>query len=286
MIGDDVGISSKEGARRYRTLLDQIGVSINDSKSLIPSDHSRVAEIAKRQFISGKEISPIPPRVLVEATKNLEGLLEFLQVTANRTGRFSELTELELKGIRRIVRKNKEFNTDKFQVLLTCSLQQYNPFGEYLDLLAPIRDGVASRWNTSFPPQAYQGEIDRYIETVAANTVNQNPIALSALGYGSSPSPSTSQTSPLISSYLELRRKVLEELFKRCGMLFTHEEDIADAQKSGLLVSTSDVYDALLSGPDPLSPKDFMEKRRIRRKQAVDLLYRYYSQSRLAKMKS
>jgi hypothetical protein len=137
MIGDDVGISSKEGARRYRTLLDQIGVSINDSKSLIPSDHSRVAEIAKRQFISGKEISPIPPRVLVEATKNLEGLLEFLQVTANRTGRFSELTELELKGIRRIVRKNKEFNTEKFQVLLTFSStiqsiwRVFGPFGPH-----------------------------------------------------------------------------------------------------------------------------------------------------------
>jgi hypothetical protein len=267
--------------------MNEIGVSINDSKSLIPTHSNKIAEIAKRQFLEGMEISPIPPRVLLESTKNLEGLLEFLQVLANRTGRFSDLTELELNGIRRIVRKNRFFDTEKFQVLLTCSLQQYNPFGEYLDLLAPIKDEVTSRWNTSIPVQTYQNEIDRFIEREAANTVSHNPIALdiasNALGYNSSPSPSASQTFPLISSYLELRRKVLEELFRKCGMLFTGERDIADAQKSGLLVSIHDVYDALLSGPDPLAPKDFMEKRRIRRKQAVDLLYRYYSQSRFAK---
>lgn len=284
IIGDDVGISSREGATRYQNFMQEIGVSINDAKSLIPSHDNKVAEIAKRQFMEGKEISPIPPRVLLESTGSLEGLLEFLQVLANRTGKFKELSELELRGVRRIVRKNKEFDTDKFQVLLTCSLQQYNPFGEYLNLLAPIKNEVTPRWNESIPTMTYQGELDSWMLRSAVNMVNQNPLALSALGLGPSPRPSASQSSPLISSYLGLRRKVLEELFRRSEQRVTHEYGEENSHKEIPLTSI-DVYNEILSGPDPLSPKDFMEKRRIRRKQAVDLLYRYYNQSRFARAK-
>jgi hypothetical protein len=289
LIGDDVAMSSKKGAKRYRSLMTRLGVSLNDSKSLIPTRENKVAEIAKRQFICGKEVSPIPPRVLLESTKNLEGLLEFLQVLANRTDKFRQLSRLELSGIRRIIRKNKEFDTDKFQVLLDCPLFEYNPFGPYSDLLAPIRDEVTNRWNRSIPIQTYMNEIDSFLHKEASNKVNQHPLALSSVGMAPSPSVSANQSSPLISEYLTLRRKGLEDLFKRLEHWQT--DDIRQLRPEHgeyhtmASVTVPSAYQEILSGPDPLSPKDFMEKRRIRRKQTVDLLYRYYGQSRFAKVR-
>jgi len=92
MIGDDMAISSKEGARRYENFMSTIGVEISKGKSLQPIGNTKVAEIAKRQFVSGVEISPIPPRVLIESSKTLEGFIEFLEVLSSRTDNFRKFS--------------------------------------------------------------------------------------------------------------------------------------------------------------------------------------------------
>lgn len=280
MIGDDMGMSSEEGAKRYKDFMTSIGVSINDSKSLIPYRGNKVAEIAKRQFSAGIEISPIPPRVLVESTKSLEGLLEFLQVLASRTGKFQDLSELERINILRLVRNNKEFDTDKFQVTLTCPLVKYNPFGIYIELLGPLVKEVTSKWNTSMPVQTYQHEMERYILDIAVNAINNNPLTLESLGIIKSPGASQSQSFPLIESYLKIRSEDLKRLLRE-----SQAHQGSDDWDDDHVTSPESVYEEIVSGPDPNSPKDFMEKRRIRRKQTIDLLYKYYSQSRFARMK-
>jgi hypothetical protein len=280
VIGDDVGISSKEGAMRYRDLMNEIGVSINDSKSLIPTNSNKVAEIAKRQYSEGKEISPIPPRVLVESTKSLEGLIEFLQVLANRTGKFRDLSGLELSSVENLIISNKEFEDEKFQVTLTCPFNnRYNPLRDYLDIVHPLRERVESMWNTSMPTQTYQGEYERWFKELAVKAINTNPMAFIALGLSTNaPRTGDSQITPLVKSYLDTRYKFLEKLIR--VTLAHHGHDDWDDDH---VTSPEEVYDELISGPDPLSPKDFMEKRRIRRKQSIDLLYRYYSASRFAR---
>lgn len=279
MIGDDIGISSKEGARKYQTFMSSIGVSINDTKSLIPTNSEKVAEIAKRQFLAGNEISPIPPRVLVESTKGPEGLLEFLQVLANRTGKFRDLSELEKTGIHRLVRMNQEIESDLFQVTLTCPLDKYNPFGDYLHLLKPEDLGVSNRWNTSMPVQTYQHEMESYILNVAVNAINNYPLTFESLGIGNAPRTSDSQSSPLIHSYLSIRREDLKRLLRE-----TQAHQGTDDWDDDHVTSPESVYDALVTGPDPTSPKDFMEKRRISRKRSIDLIYKFYGQSRFAKI--
>jgi hypothetical protein len=279
VIGDDVGISSKEGAMRYRSFMESIGVSINDSKSLIPKDNTKVAEIAKRLFLAGNEISPIPPRVLIESTKGTEGLLEFLQVLANRTGKFRQLSELEKTGIKKLVRLNKDFNSDLFQVTLTCPLIKYNPFGPYLNLLAPDEIGITTRWNSSFPVQTYQNELESYLIEIAVNAINHNPLTHESLGMGNAPRTSDNQSSPLITSYLDIRREVLKRILRE-----TQAHQGTDDWDDDHVSSPESVFEELVAGPDPTSPKDFMEKRRIRRKQTIDLLNKYYSRSRFARM--
>jgi hypothetical protein len=279
VIGDDVGMSSVEGAKRYQTLMSELGVSINDSKSLIPSSGNKVAEIAKRQFTEGIEISPIPPRVLIESTKGTEGLLEFLQVLANRTGKLGDLSRLEKKGIKRLVHLNRDINSDLFQVTLTCPLLKYNPFGAYLHLLAPNQIGVTGRWNTSFPVQTYQNELESFILDIAVSAINRNPMTMESLGMGNAPRTSDSQSSPLITSYLDIRREEMKKLLRE-----SQAHQGSDDWDDDHVVSPESVYEAIISGPDPTSPKDFMEKRRVRRKLAIDLLYRCYNKSRFARL--
>lgn len=279
VIGDDVGISSEEGARKYRSFMESIGVSINDLKSLIPTDNTKVAEIAKRLFKAGIEISPIPPRVLIESTKGTEGLLEFLQVLANRTSKFSSLSELEEKGIRRLVHTNRDIKSDLFQVTLTCPLLKYNPFGPYLDLLAPEKIGVTSRWNSSFPVQTYLNELESFLIQKAVNAINQDPLTLESLGMGNAPRTSDSQSSPLITSYLNIRREELIILLRE-----TQAHQGSDDWDDDHVSSPESVFEMLVTGPDPTSPKDFMEKRRVSRKRTIDLLNKYYSSSRFARL--
>jgi hypothetical protein len=280
MIGDDVAISSVEGARKYKALMKDIGVSINDTKSLIPKSNINVAEIAKRQFIAGNEISPVPPRVLVESTKGPEGLLEFIQVLANRTGKLRDLSEFEKKGVKKIILSNKDFNTELFQVLLTCPLKMYNPFIDLHSLLTAQEIGVVSKWNTSMPVQTYQHEIERYILNIAVNKINSYPLTFESLGLVKAPRSSESQTSPLVFNYLNTRREELKALLRE-----TQAHQGTDDWDDDHVISPESVYDEIVSGPDPLEPKDFMEKRKIRRKRTIDLIFRYWQQSRFAKVR-
>jgi hypothetical protein len=291
VIGDDMGMISEEGARRYQSLMTQIGVSINDAKSLIPNRNTRVAEIAKRQFLAGNEISPIPPRVLIESTKSLQGLCEFLSVLASRTAKFRNLSELERTGIYSLILANKEFDSDKFQVTLSCPLPMYHPFKEYIDLLAPLVDnGLPDRWNRSFPIQTYQNEIERFLSEKTSKLVNMHPISLEIAGMPTSPRSGNSLITPLVDKYLSNRKEVLKNLLQ--SNLFTPQID--DNRRSGhqLLddapiksMSLEEIWNEIVSGPNYASPKDFMEKRKIRQKQSIDLLFEYYNYSRFARFK-
>jgi hypothetical protein len=278
VIGDDVGMSSKEGAMKYRSLMETLGVSINDEKSLIPNESNRVAEIAKRQFKQGDEISAIPPRVLIEATKGLEGLLEFLQVAAVRTGKLRPFSsELEMEGIRSMIKRNRDFLTDQFQVTITCPLDKYNPFQVYLNLLAPFR--VTGRWNTSMPVKTFIHEMERYILNIAVMAINQHPLSLELFGMpAGAPRSSNSPVTPLITNYLAIRKEALKKLLK---VTLAHQG--TDDWDDDHVVSSESIYEELLSGPNPYSPKDFMEKRRIRRKASLELIYKFYGVSRFAK---
>jgi hypothetical protein len=58
---------------------------INLNKSVIPSAGSLPAiELAKRVYVSGKQISPIPCEVLVNARKSVTGFLDFYNTIAER----------------------------------------------------------------------------------------------------------------------------------------------------------------------------------------------------------
>jgi hypothetical protein len=91
IIGDDVAILDSKAAVKYEELILGLGVPISKSKSITPylkvSGSLPSAEIAKRYFVNGKELTPVRPYEL----ESLSGAgwplaLEFFQKLIHRWG--------------------------------------------------------------------------------------------------------------------------------------------------------------------------------------------------------
>lgn len=62
LLGDDLVIADEAVAATYQVVARDLGVEINLSKSLI--SHTGVSEFAKRLFDEGKDLSPLPPKLV------------------------------------------------------------------------------------------------------------------------------------------------------------------------------------------------------------------------------
>lgn len=73
VIGDDVAIFNSAVASRYEKILNLLEVPISKDKSIISkvSDNSSRGEIAKRIFLNGEELSPIPTGAIHSGKKDL-----------------------------------------------------------------------------------------------------------------------------------------------------------------------------------------------------------------------
>jgi len=85
IIGDDIAIGSKFGAKEYIHILDTLGMEISFEKSIVSDDQNNVGEIAKRLFLNGQDISPIPPHILINSTTSLVGFIEFVRIYLERS---------------------------------------------------------------------------------------------------------------------------------------------------------------------------------------------------------
>jgi hypothetical protein len=89
VIGDDMLLACPHAASRYLEACRLLGMPINLNKSVIPSTGSLPSiELAKRVYISGKQVSPIPCDVLVNARKSVTGFLDFYNTIADRIDDF------------------------------------------------------------------------------------------------------------------------------------------------------------------------------------------------------
>jgi len=71
LIGDDIAIFHKDVAVSYKRILLKLGIPINLTKSSTPPPKGTGAvEIAKRTFYQGKEMSPCPPDIILQAKKD------------------------------------------------------------------------------------------------------------------------------------------------------------------------------------------------------------------------
>lgn len=71
LLGDDIVIFDEAVAEEYRLLMAELGVSINDSKSI---NGPGVAEFAKRVFRNGSEVTGVSGALVAQAVANLSGI--------------------------------------------------------------------------------------------------------------------------------------------------------------------------------------------------------------------
>lgn len=76
VLGDDVVIGHKTVASCYQNLMEDLGVSINLSKSLTSKTQS--LEFAKKLFIQGVNVSPLGPKSIFELIKNPHAFKEMV----------------------------------------------------------------------------------------------------------------------------------------------------------------------------------------------------------------
>jgi len=85
IIGDDIVIGHKNVAEEYLKVMKNLGMEINFSKTIIPSETCKgKGEIAKRLFSLGREISPITPKTIQQGGYKLSSLLELVKLLRDR----------------------------------------------------------------------------------------------------------------------------------------------------------------------------------------------------------
>jgi len=91
VLGDDLVIGNQAVAESYLIIAKDLGVEINQSKSLIST--IGVAEFAKRLIYSGTDLSPVPPKLIVRLIRNIRNLPSVVREMVDR-GMLSEASLL------------------------------------------------------------------------------------------------------------------------------------------------------------------------------------------------
>jgi len=272
VIGDDMAIASKNGTERYEEVLNILGMEISKEKSIKSNDKNNLGEIAKRLFINGGEISPIPPDILVKSTGTLVGFMEFIRVFSEKLhhsdpGGFSDS---EYRTILEQLFHNSKFKNDSdAHVLLTCPALEHFPV---LPSIPPL-SGMRIAWRTDLPVKRLLMDLDRFILEEANRRTNQKVIEISPDFNSSAFVESTKlRKSPLYKAYTALHKKELLSLIRKINTTYIDEE--ADSFAEGPLKDLRDI----LSYPNPLNngiSEIYLSKRKLKLRNTHSLIQRF-----------
>jgi hypothetical protein len=277
VIGDDMVMSSKVASEKYRDICEKLGIEINRSKSVIPKTASdKCGEIAKRVFSSGCEISPIPPKVLIQATEDLSGLLEFIRVLVSRT--HSPLGSLHLdigKIIELLVTTSKLYYNPSVHIILSCPVL-WKKF-TLLPPLPPI-SGLRVCWTEGVTDRMISNELDQYLTVEANNIINKYALDKGLLpglpGKSLGGVDLQNGVTPLIKTYMA------EMLIKVKALINVHGTSYEDEQDDSFAKTPNELILELHSIPDPFDTRDFRTKRVLRERRTLELIKKFWTNSR------
>lgn len=165
IIGDDVAIADRRVGERYMAIMADLEVPISLGKSILPGSTVRAGEIAKRLFVLGEEISPVPPKVLNQATDSLAGLVELDRTLTDR-GYYSR-SEQEPPNLHRdrvmssLFFKSRARNSLAARSYLGCPFRREAPLS-----------GLTYVWDGS-EPQFLGDQYTQYISVRASEKVTK-----------------------------------------------------------------------------------------------------------------
>jgi len=272
VIGDDMAIASKYGTDGYEASLDALGMEISVEKSIKSTPKDNLGEIAKRLFVNGGEISPIPPDILIKSTGTIVGFLEFIRVFSEKLhhqdrGGFSDS---EYRTVLEQLFHNSKFKDDyDAHVLLTCPALEHFPV---LPSIPPL-SGIRTPWRTDLPVKRLLNELDRFLLEEANQQTNQKVMEMDPMFNPSAFVESTKTTkSPLYNAYKAQHKKELLGIIRRINT--TYVDDEADSFAEGPIKDIKDI----LSYPNPLNngvSEIYLSKRKLRLRNTSSLIQRF-----------
>jgi hypothetical protein len=233
VIGDDVALASKHGAKVYESILHRLGMTISYEKSVFSTDKVFLGEIAKRLFINGGEISPIPPDILIKSTGNLIGFLEFIRVFSEKFHHSDQggFSDSEYQDLLKELFLNSNFSSDlDARVLLSCPILDDFPI---LPRVPPL--GVTPLWNTEISKIRYLRDFEQFLLETANNRTNDK-IVKDLTGRVE---PAKHGKYPMFNFYLDALKKDYKQLLNRINTTYIDEE--ADSFAEGPIKDLRDI---------------------------------------------
>jgi hypothetical protein len=283
IIGDDMAMESTMGAERYQEVLKILGMEISYEKSIIQHNKHNLGEIAKRLFINGGEISPIPPDILIKSTGTIIGFLEFTRVFSEKLhhsdpGGFSDSEYQDILGA---LFHNSTFRDDlDARVLVTFPILEYFSI---LPRIPPLK-GVRSPWKEDIPQRMLRNSFDRFILETANQRTNSMIVDLEK-ELQSPVSSESSQNLEELHLYKEFKKQnknALKQLIRRINTVYIDEE--ADSFAEGPIQDIRDI----LSHPSPLNgivDKIYLSKRELKLRNTHSLIQQFYDKNKFFQKK-
>lgn len=164
---------------------------------------------------------------------------------------------------------NREYNQDQTGSVLTFPL--LNERKEIIpSFWGALLSEVTPYWDTS-SPKALANEFDQFLLEESVNKLNQSPIFMKIMEgkSGKLLRPADAREVPFIDYYYSAKAEQLSPYLSTYAGIYQDGEDDAFS------ITPTELMRTLLSEPDLQSAKDFMQKRRIRRKRTHGIIHKF-----------
>lgn len=258
IIGDDIVIASKKGAESYKRILEVLGMEISEEKSITSSNENRLGEIAKRLFIDGGEISPIPPDILIKSTGTLVGFMEFIRVFSEKfhhadQGGFSDAEYQRILNELFLISSIKD--DDDARVLLTCPILDNFPI---LPTIPPLKE-VKSVWKAEVPKIRILRDFEQFFLELCNKRTNEHVMNIEYPKPVQSGASIVNDNYPLYKKMAAWNKSKLNIIIKRINTTYVDEE--ADSFAEGPIKDIRDI----LSFPNPSHQSTMYLSKRVLR---------------------
>jgi hypothetical protein len=269
VIGDDMAISNKDAAGHYLNTLQKLGMPIAIAKSIIPVDGvQNVAEIAKRYFVNGIEISPITPSAVNLATNSLEDLLSLNRLLKDRSYYNSNLgptkssrgTLCESKVIYDLLKNVKHSAFKDALIYLSSPLcKTFTGDTTPFPLIEEVRNKV---WDKTY---GFNHKFEQYLTIMLTNKIIDIEKLMSK-----GRAEESAEYSPIVNHYFKVMASEMKLVIQKYNYSYTDEE--GDSDEILDQSSPSFVLLELLSRPNPDTKPLFQRRSNVRTRIHKNLL--------------
>jgi hypothetical protein len=291
VIGDDMAITGKQVAEDYRAILSDLGMDISKEKSCIPNKNGiPSAEIAKRLFVRGLEITPVTPHQVCLGTNGLNDLLA-LDRTLSNLGYydipFQECNSSDSKvsapgGLRRITWFTPYLKKMKDVSMLPALLFLTSPLNKSMENDLALLSEVTGIFWTQI--HSFQSRFEQHLAVLLAEKiVLYASLLVNEEKYNRDPDR-RSEYSPIVIRFFEDELSEMNRIMTVYNTTYVDEEGDGDD-----LYEATDprfVYKELLTRPSPLDKPSFQRRVDQKVKQTSSILMNFLGQQRYPKVPS